>query len=86
LAISYNKLGDIDKEIQAYEMALKGREQYPQALYNLAFAYEEKSENEKAIKTWTSYVEIASKLPTEQQYVQEAKEELERLIHARSQQ
>ena len=84
LAIAYNKLGEMDNEIMAYEKALEGREQYPQALYNLAYAYEEKGQNDKAIATWTRYVEIAAKPPTEQQYVQEAKSELERLIRSRS--
>jgi superkiller protein 3 len=86
LAIAHHKLGQLgDKpdrlndEIAAYEKALKIRPSYPQALYNLAYAYEEKGQTKLAIASWQRYVESAEKLPTEQEYVSTAREELKRL-------
>ena len=79
LAIAENKLGNLDAEIAAYEQALVVRANYPQALFNLAYAYEEKKDNAKAIEAWKRYVASAEKLPTEQEYIAIAKQELQRL-------
>lgn len=79
LAIAHNKLGHLDEEIAAYEEALKARPNYPQALFNLAYAYEEKKDTARAIEAWQRYVASAEKLPTEQEYVVIAKQELQRL-------
>jgi cytochrome c-type biogenesis protein CcmH/NrfG len=59
--------------------ALEVRPAYPQALYNLAYAYEEKGTKGKAIETWRRYVSVAQRLPTEREYVQSAETQIERL-------
>jgi tetratricopeptide (TPR) repeat protein len=69
----------VDEEITAYEKALEIRPEYPQALFNLAYAYEEKGLKPKAVATWETYVKIAAKLPTEQEYLVTAREQLGRL-------
>ncbi len=79
LGISENKLGNVVGEIAAYEKALENRERYPQALFNLAFAYEDASDNARALATWNRYVEVAGDLPTEHEFVAIARDNIQRL-------
>ncbi|MEC8025697.1 MAG: tetratricopeptide repeat protein [Myxococcota bacterium] len=76
LAIAFKKLGNIDEEISAYLKAVGVKKNYPQALFNLAHAYEEKKDPVKALEYWGRYVRAAEAIPNEKKYVETAKQRI----------
>jgi len=82
-AMAHEKLGDTAAEIEAYEEALRlKKDDYPQALFNLARAQESSGNKAQAVQTWSRYLEVARKKPhreAEREFVKTAEEQLARL-------
>lgn len=62
LGIAYGRKKQFDKEIEAYQKAIKAKpEPYTKALYNLAIAHEDKGDDNKAIEYYNKVVKAEPK-------------------------
>ena len=57
----YYALGDFDKAIQTFEMAVLAKPDLANIHYNLSAAYREKGENQKAIDEMTTVLSLVAK-------------------------
>lgn len=74
----YEEKGLYDEAIARYTHVLSLEPRHPGATYGLALAYE-KVDVTKAIAQWERYIELASSLPSEKEWVDIAKKHLEKL-------
>ncbi|MBI3988277.1 MAG: tetratricopeptide repeat protein [candidate division NC10 bacterium] len=78
----YEEKGLHQEAVQAYEGAIAIESQNPTALYALAQALE-KLDQKKAIAAWERYIQLASSLPSEKEWVEIAKHHLKKLEETR---
>jgi len=74
----YEEKGLYDEAIARYAHVLSLEPKHPGATYGLALAYE-KVDVQKAIAQWERYIELASSLPSEKDWVDIARKHLEKL-------
>lgn len=78
LADLYQEKGLYQDAIARYTQVLSIDARHPGATYGLAMAYE-KVDAKKAIEQWQTYIELASTLPSEKEWVDIAKKHLNKL-------
>lgn len=78
----YEEKGLYPEAVQAYEGAIAIEPRNPNAWFSLAQALE-KLDQEKAIAAWERYIQLASSLPAEKEWLEIAKHHLEKLEEAR---
>ncbi len=78
LADLYQEKGLYQEAVARYTQVLSMDPRHPGATYGLAMAYE-KVDSKKAIEQWEKYIELASTLPSEKEWVDIAKKHLNRL-------
>ncbi len=64
-------LENYENAVKAFEKALELTPYNPQALYGKAMSLETAGLNEKALKTWLIYLDVAVRLPEEAQFIPE---------------
>lgn len=81
----HNTLGTVyrDKKmypasVNAYKKAMELAPDYYSAYYNIALVYQEMKSREEA-DAWKRYIEVASKIPSEAQYIEIAKNHLKKV-------
>jgi tetratricopeptide (TPR) repeat protein len=74
----YEEKGLYDEAVARYTHVLSLEPKHPGATYGLALAYE-KVDVKKAIEQWERYIELASSLPSEKDWVDIAKKHLAKL-------
>jgi tetratricopeptide (TPR) repeat protein len=77
----YQEKGLYQEAIARYSQVLSVDPRHPGAMYGLALAYEN-VDPKKAIEEWQKYIELASTLPTEKEWVDIAKKHLGKLQRA----
>jgi tetratricopeptide (TPR) repeat protein len=78
LGEAYEEKGLYQEAIQRYNHALTIEPKHPMATYGLALAYE-KVDTKKAIETWEQYIDLASRLASEKEWLDIARRHLNRL-------
>jgi tetratricopeptide (TPR) repeat protein len=81
LADLYQEKGLYQEAVARYTQVLSIDPRHPGATYGLAMAYE-KVDSKKAIDEWEKYIELASTLPSEKEWVDIAKKHLNKLRRA----
>jgi len=74
----FEEKGLYQQAIARYTHALSIEPRHPGAMYGLALAYE-KVDTKKAIEQWERYIELASTLPSEKEWVDIARKHLNKL-------
>jgi tetratricopeptide (TPR) repeat protein len=77
----YEEKGLYDEAVARYHHVLSLEPKHPGAMYGLALAYE-KVDVKKSIEHWERYIEVASSLPSEKDWVDIAKRHLAKLQRA----
>ena len=80
LADLYQEKGLYQDAIAHYSQVLSIDPRHPGATYGLAMAYEN-VDSKKAVEQWEKYIELASTLPSEKEWVDIAKKHLNKLHH-----
>jgi tetratricopeptide (TPR) repeat protein len=78
LADLYQEKGLYQEAIARYDQVLSIDPRHPGATYGLAMAYEN-VDPKKAIQQWEKYIELASTLPSEKEWVDIARKHLNKL-------
>ena len=78
LADLYQEKGLYQDAIARYSQVLSVDPSHPGATYGLAMAFE-KVDSKKAIAQWEKYIELASTLPSEKEWVDIARKHLNKL-------
>jgi len=78
----YEEKGLYREAVQAYEGAIAIEPRNPNALFSLAQALEQ-FDHGKAIATWERYIQLASSLPSEKEWLEIAKHHLKKLEETR---
>jgi tetratricopeptide (TPR) repeat protein len=81
LADLYQEKGLYQEAVTRYTQVLSIDPRHPGATYGLAMAYE-KVDSKKAIDEWEKYIDLASTLPSEKEWVDIAKKHLNKLRRA----